>query len=117
MQKIRPKVDADDALNMIDEGATAGDRKRCWSEIFHTRWRRPYNRNRPCGVPADHRDQRDHLLRQPDFRLGGLRPVVPANLTTWAIAASTSRQLSLRWFSWIAGAVASCCSADWSEWN
>jgi sugar porter (SP) family MFS transporter len=41
MQKIRPKVDAEDALNMIDKALREETESAAWSEVFQSKWRRP----------------------------------------------------------------------------
>ncbi len=41
MQKIRPKVDPDDALNMIDKALREETESAAWSEVFQSQWRRP----------------------------------------------------------------------------
>jgi sugar porter (SP) family MFS transporter len=41
MQKIRPKVDAEDTLNMIDKALREETESAAWSEVFHREWRRP----------------------------------------------------------------------------
>jgi sugar porter (SP) family MFS transporter len=80
MQKIRPKVDADDALNMIDEAL------RQETEIFHTRWRRPLI----IGIGLAVFQQITGInaiiyYANQIFASAGFAPSSQANLTTWAI--------------------------------
>ena len=76
------------------------------------------HRARPRHLPADHRHQRDHLLRQPDLRRGRLldagssrRPRRPGRS-----AASTSRRPSSPSPSSTSSAGGRCCSPGWSAW-
>jgi len=41
MQKIRPKVDPEDALDMIDKALREETESAAWSEILQSKWRRP----------------------------------------------------------------------------
>ena len=86
MQKIRPKVDADDALNMIDEALRQETESAAWSEIFHTRWRRPLI----IGIGLAVFQQITGInaiiyYANQIFASAGFAPSSQANLTTWAI--------------------------------
>lgn len=41
MQKIRPKVDVEDSLNMIDKALREETESAAWNEVFQAQWRRP----------------------------------------------------------------------------
>ena len=40
-RKIRPEIDIDDALDMIDKALREETESAAWSEVFHRQWRRP----------------------------------------------------------------------------
>jgi sugar porter (SP) family MFS transporter len=41
MRKIRPEIDIEDALDMIDKALQQETESASWSEVFHRQWRRP----------------------------------------------------------------------------
>ena len=68
LRKIRPGVDFKARLDAIETALRQEGGRASWGEVFHRQWRRPLMIGIGLArLPADHRHQRDHLLRRPDL--------------------------------------------------